>query len=66
MSEAGAGRRVRTDVPMDEGTDFTVTNYTEANSLDCSGASNNDLGDVLGTLIARLIAVGIVNGTHAA
>lgn len=66
MAEAGAGRRIRTDVPMDEGTDFTVTNYTSAVALDCSGASNNDLGDVLGTVIERLIAVGILNGTHAA
>ncbi len=66
MAEAGAGRRLRTDVPMNEGTDFVVTNYTSKVDLDCSGASNNDLGDVLGTLIERLIAVGVIDGSHAA
>lgn len=66
MSDAGAGRTVRTDVPMDQGSDYVVTNFTAAVSLDCSGASNNDLGDTLGTLIQDLIALGIIQGSVAA
>ncbi len=45
---------------------FTVTNFTEALSLDCSGASNNALGDALGTLIQELKAKGIIDATLAA
>jgi hypothetical protein len=46
-------------------TSFTVTNITEAFSLNCN--ANNDLltADTLGTLIKELIAKGVINGTVA-
>ena len=66
MSDAGAGRTVRTDVPMDQGSDYVVINWNEDFTLDAAGASNNVLGDVLGTLIRDLINLGIINGSNAA
>lgn len=45
---------------------FTVTNFTEAIALDCSGASNNDLGDALGTLIQELTRQGILRSAITA
>ena len=45
---------------------FVCTNFTEALALDCAGASNNDLGDVLGTLIQELKRKGVIEATHAA
>jgi len=44
---------------------FTVTNISEAYSLDCN--ANNDLvtADTLGTLIRELIKKGIISGTVA-
>ena len=66
MSEAGAGRRVRTDVAMDEGTDFVITNWNSDVALDCDSTSDGELADVLGTLIERLIALGVIGGSVAA
>lgn len=44
---------------------FTVTNWSEALSLNCN--ANDDLltADTLGTLINELIKLGILNGTVA-
>lgn len=44
---------------------FTVTNFTEALSLNCN--ANDDLvtADTLGTVIQELIRLGILNGTIA-
>ena len=66
MSEAGAGRRVRTDVPMDQGGAYVVTNWNEDSTFDAGSSSNEVLGDVLGTLIRDLAALGIIEGSVAA
>ena len=63
MAEAGAGRRVRTDVPMDQGADYAVTNHTDDRAYDANSASNDELGDVLGSLIADLIELGLIGGS---
>ena len=45
---------------------ITVTNFDEDISLDCASSSNNELGDVLGTVIRALQRQGILKGTVAA
>lgn len=45
---------------------FTITNFTESFSLDSGGSSNEQIGDVLSTLIQTLIRKGVINGTLAA
>ncbi len=66
MSDAGAGRVVRTDVPMDQGGDYTITNHNVDVALDCDSTSDGELADVLGTLIRDLIELGIIGGSVAA
>ena len=45
---------------------ITVTNFDEDISLDCASSTNNELGDVLGTVIRALQRQGILKGTVAA
>ena len=45
---------------------FTITNFTESFSLDSGSSTNEQIGDVLSTLIQTLIRKGILNGTLAA
>ena len=44
---------------------FTLTNWTEDLAIDCNSATNDELSDMLGTLIKTLIERGIINGTVA-
>jgi uncharacterized lipoprotein YajG len=59
--------RVRTDLPNSEqsGGDYAVTNHTDDRILNADSASNDELGDVLGSVIADLIALGILSGSVA-
>lgn len=66
MSEKGAGRTLRTDVPMDQGGAYVVTNWNEDSTFDAGSSTNEVLGDVLGTLIRDLAALGIIEGSVAA
>lgn len=66
MSDAGAGRTVRTDVPHNQGSDYTITNFNADVALDCDSTSDGELADVLSTVIRDLIALGILNGTVSA
>ena len=61
-------RRIRTDVPNDElnGRTYALTNWTADVDIDCNSASNDELSDLLGTVIKDLIAAGILTGTVAA
>jgi hypothetical protein len=45
---------------------FTVTNWTEDFAMDCDGAADAEICDVLGTLIKELIASGLIAGTVSA
>ena len=45
---------------------ITVTNFTEDLTLDCDSMTNDELGDVLGTVIRALQQQGILNGTVSA
>ena len=51
--------------PTAVGSSFTVTNHTAGLSLNCN--ANDDLltADTLGSLIAELIAKGLITGTVA-
>ena len=49
-----------------DGTSFTVTNWTNAVSLDCNGGAIATTDDVLGTLIKTLQEQGILKGSVAA
>jgi len=42
---------------------FTFTNFTENLSVNCDGASNDQLADALATLIGQLMEQGIIKGT---
>ena len=42
---------------------FTFTNFTENLSINCDGASNDQLADALATLIGQLMEQGIIKGT---
>jgi len=52
--------------PRDRGQAFAVTNFTEDLALDANGTTVTDTNDVLATVIAELISIGILNGTTAA
>jgi hypothetical protein len=60
-------RRVRGDVANDElsGGDYTVTNHTDDRVLNADSTSDAELADVLGSVIADLIAAGILSGSVA-
>ena len=45
---------------------FTITNFTEAFSMNSGSSSNEQIGDTLSTLINTLIRKGVINGTVAA
>lgn len=45
---------------------FTITNWTENLSLDCDAASNDNLADMVGTIIKILIAAGLWGGSVSA
>ena len=53
-------RDVRTTQPV-----FAMINYTEDVGLNCNSATNDELSDVLATLMRVLIEQGILNGTVA-
>jgi uncharacterized lipoprotein YajG len=59
--------RVRTDLPNSEqsGGDYTVTNHTDDRTYNADSASNDELSDVLGSVISDLIALGILSGSVA-
>ncbi len=62
-------QRIRTDVSNVEtsgDTQYSLTNFTEDVDIDCDSASNDELSDLLGTVIRDLIALGILTGTVAA
>jgi len=62
-------KRLRTDLPNHEvsgSTVYALTNFTEDVDIDCNSASNDELSDLLGTVIRDLIAAGILTGTVAA
>ena len=62
-------QRIRTDVSNVEvsgGTIYALTNFTEDVDIDCDSATNDELSDLLGTVIRDLIAAGILTGTVAA
>lgn len=62
-------QRLRTDLPNHEvsgSTAYSLTNFTEDVDIDCNSASNDELSDLLGTVIRDLIAAGILTGTVAA
>ena len=62
-------QRIRGDVPNHEvsgSTAYALTNFTEDVDIDCNSASNDELSDLLGTVIRDLIAAGILTGTVAA
>jgi hypothetical protein len=42
---------------------YDVTAWTEDHALKCDAAADNEIADVLGTLIADLIRQGIIKGT---
>jgi hypothetical protein len=44
---------------------FTVSNWTEALTMDCNANADLATADTLGTLIKHLIELGIINGTVA-
>ncbi len=60
-------RRIRTDVENSEqaGGDYTVTNHTDDRVMDADSAADAELADVLGSVIADLIAQGILSGSVA-
>lgn len=61
-------KRLRTDVensPL-SGRTYALTNWTADIGIDCNSASNDELSDLLGTVIKDLIAMGILSGTVAA
>lgn len=66
MSERGPGRRVRTDIAANEGSVYTVTNFTRDTVFDAGSSSNAELGNALGGLIEDLIALGLIDGSVAA
>jgi len=45
---------------------YALTNWTADLDIDCNSASNDELSDLLGTVIKDLIAAGILTGTVAA
>jgi len=49
----------------DQGPVFALTNWTEDVDIDCNSATNDELSDLLGTLIKTLIEQGTLNGTVA-
>lgn len=46
--------------------EFAITNWTELLSLDCDAASNDQLADMVGTIIKILIAAGLWGGSVSA
>ena len=42
---------------------FSLTNWTSDVDIDCNSATNDELSDLLGTVIKSLIEQGILNGT---
>ena len=49
-----------------EGDSLIVTNFTEDLTLDCDSMTNDELGDVLGTVIRALQRQGILKGSTSA
>ena len=47
----------------DKGPFFVLTNWTSDVDIDCNSATNDELSDLIGTLIKVLIERGILNGT---
>lgn len=62
MVQVAASTRNRVDCRGVQ-TKFTVTDYTENVTVTCDGLSNDQLSDILGTVIKQLIEQGILNGT---
>jgi hypothetical protein len=46
-------------------TAFTITNWTSDVAMDCNAASDLEICDVLATVIAELVKLGILKGTVA-
>ena len=51
--------------PTREQAAFTFTNYTENLSINCNGASNDQLSDCLAAICKQLMEQGILKGTVA-
>ena len=49
----------------DKGPVFAITNWTEDVDINADSATNNELSDLIGTVIKVLIEQGILNGTVA-
>lgn len=49
--------------PRDGQVAFTLTNFTENLSGDCNGMSNDQLSDMLATVIGQLMEQGLLKGT---
>ena len=47
----------------DKGPVFSITNWTSDVDIDANSATNDELSDLLGTVIKVLIEQGILNGT---
>lgn len=44
---------------------FAVTNHSEDVAMDCNAAADAEICDVLGSLIAELITLGVISGSVA-
>jgi hypothetical protein len=58
------GTRVKRDNRGTQGV-WAFTNFTENLSINCDGASNDQLSDALATLVKMLIEQGVLKGTIA-
>ena len=56
-----AGKQLRTDVSQPGRATYTITNATELRTINADSASNDNLSDVLVTLLADLAALGLVD-----
>ena len=62
VTTAYEGKRDKRD-PIIAQSVFTVSNFTENVTLNCDSASNDQLSDILATLIGQLMEQGIIQGT---
>jgi hypothetical protein len=55
------GKQLRTDVSQPARETYTITNATESRTINADSASNDQLSDILVTLLADLAALGLVD-----
>ena len=56
-----AGKQLRTDISQPARTTYTITNGTASRTFNANSASNDQLSDVLYTLLVDLAALGLVD-----